>query len=81
MTTGLQKKKNGKNFRNKENNNIIEVSYNFGRFRYFYCKLCFRQISRIEEAANLNSVGNHSRKVIQASGLMCSSFMAVQSNN
>ena len=81
MTTGLQKKKNGKNFRSKENNNIIEVSYNFGRFHYFYCKLCFRQISRIEEAANLNSVGNHSRKVIQASGLMCSSFMAVQSNN
>ena len=76
-----KKRKTEKNFCNKEYNNIIEVSYNFGRFHYFYCNPCFRQISRIEEAANLNSVGNHSRKVIQASGLMCSSFMAVQSNN
>ena len=79
MTTGLQKKKNGKKFFATKNI-IMEVSYNFGRFHCFYCKLCVRQISRIEEAANLNGVGNHSRKVIQASGLMCSSYKT-QSNN
>ena len=76
-----EKEKRKKIFATKNIIILLKLKYNFGRFHHFYCKLCFRQISRIEEAANLNSVGNHSRKVIQASGLMCSSFMAVQSNN